>query len=226
MKRIKGMATIWTVLITFLIMAGLAGGGYYYLNGKHKTDKDDLNNQINTLKVQLEELKKAGADTSSTNGSTESKLKTYLNKYYNYSFIYPAAFSLIDYLYDAQTKQKIEYGKIVVVDKKAIAENALKNESEIPPSYFMVSVSSEQFGLSSISSGLTNGEKIQDVIVGGEKAWKVVYTEPSLMTDTYSTSIYVNHGDYGYIISWQNSDSAGTHDVEIDAIVKSLQFTS
>lgn len=222
MSEKKGIATIWTILITFLVMAGLAGGGYYYLSGKHKKDTDDLKNQINTLKAQLEELKKAAPAES----STESGLKTYINKYYNYSFKYPAAYSLIDYLYDARTSSKIEYGKIVVVDKKAIAENALKNESEIPPSYFMVSASSEQFGLSSISSGLSNGEEIQDVVVGGEKGWKVVYTEPSLMFETYSTSIFVNHGSYGYTISWENSDSAGTHDTEIDAIVKSFQFTS
>ena len=222
MKKTKGIATIWTILITFLIMAGLAGGGYYYLSGQHKKDADDLKNQISVLKAQLEELKKAAPSAS----STESGLKTYTNKYYNYSFIYPAADSLIDYLYDVQTSSKIEYGKIVVVDKKAIAENALKNESEISPSYFMVSASSEQFGLSSISSGLSNGEKIQDVVVGDEKGWKVVYTEPSLMFETYSSSIFVNHGSYGYSISWENSDSAGTHDAEIDAIVKSFQFTN
>lgn len=225
MKKPKGLATIWTILITFLIMAGLAGGGYYYLSEKHKKDKDDLTNQINTLTTQLEELKKAATAASTADSLTESGLKTYLNKYYNYSFKYPAAFSLIDYLYDARTESKIEYGKIVVVDKEAIAENALKNESEIPPSYFMVSASSEQFGLSSISSELSNGEAIQDVVVGGENGWKVVYTEPSLMFESYSTSIFVNYGSYGYIISWENSDSAGTHDVEIDAIVESFQFT-
>lgn len=222
MNQKNGMATIWTILITFLIMAGLAGGGYYYLSGKHKKDTDDLKNQINTLKAQLTELKKTAPAAS----STESGLKTYTNKYYNYSFKYPAADSLIDYLYDAQTSSKIEYGKIVVVDKKAIAENALKNESEIPPSYFMVSASSEQFGLSSISSGLSNGETIQDVIIGGEQGWKIVYIEPSLMFETYSTSLFVNHGSYGYSFSWENSDSAGTHDAEIDAIVKSFQFTN
>lgn len=226
MNKKNGMATIWTILITFLIMAGLAGGGYYYLSGKHKKDTDDLKNQISTLKAQLEELKKAAGTTSGAESGTESGLTTYINKYYNYSFKYPAAYSLIDYLYDARTSSKIEYGKIVVVDKKAIAENALKNESEIAPSYFMISASSEQFGLSSISSGLESGEKIQDVIVGGEKGWEVVGTQPSIMFETYSTSIYVNHGSFGYTISWKNDDASGSHDPTIDAIVKSLQFTS
>jgi hypothetical protein len=222
MNKKNGMATIWTILITFLIMAGLAGGGYYYLSGKQKKDTDDLKNQINTLTAQLAELKKAAPAAT----STDSELKTYLNKYYNYSFKYPATDSLIDYLYDTQTNSKIEYGKFVVVDKKAIAENALRNQSEFPMSYLIISASSEQFGLSSISSGLSNGEKIQDVVVGGEKGWKIVFTEPSALDGSYSTSIYVNHGSYGYTISWKNDDASGSHDPAIDAIVTSFQFTS
>lgn len=226
MNKKNGMATVWTILITFLVMAGLAGGGYYYLSGKQKKDTDDLKNQISALTVQLETLKKAAPAATTTPTTTTSALKTYTNETYGYSFMYPGTFSLIDYLYSVSTGTKIEYGKIVVVDKKAIAENALKSESEISNPYFMVSVESDHlFGLSEISSDLTElGGTLTDVTVDGEKAWKIHYSKPNIMTETYETTIYVNHGANGYILSWKNSDSAGTHDSEVDAIVKSFKW--
>jgi len=233
-SRQRGMAAIWAVLITVIIMLGLAGGGYYYLSSKHGKDKAALEKSITELKSTLEALKKAAASSAATKSSsatsatssTSSSLKTYTNQTYGYQFQYPIAFSLIDYLYDGQSGQKIEYGKIVVVDKKAIAENALKSESEISNPYLMVTAQSDhQFGLSELSSGLAEmGGELSDTTVDGVDAWKVHYTEPNIMDESYSTSIYVNHGIYGLTISWKNSNAAGTHDAEIDAIVASFKW--
>ncbi len=223
LSKQRGMAAVWAVLITAIIISGLAGGGYYYLSQKNSKEKKDLESQINALKKEIEDVKKAASSASS---ESSSALSTYNNRWYGYSFQYPKTFSLIDYLYDGATGEKVEYGKIVVVDKKAIAENALKTESDMTTPYFMISVVVEhQFTLSELSLGLEeSGGELSDTTVDGETAWKIVYTEPSIMDESYSTGIYFNHSGYGYSISWKNSAAAGTHDKEIDAMVTSFKF--
>lgn len=224
----KGITSIWAVLVTVVIMLGLVGGGGYYWQTKTVKDKADLSKKIADLEKELDDLKETEntAKSATSKTTSESSLKTYTNKTYGYLFKYPANFSLIDYLYDTQTAQKVEYGKIVVVDKKAIAENALKNQSEIATPYFMVSAQSDlQFGLSELTSGLADsGGELSDVTVDGVAGWKIHCTQPSIMDETYSTSIYVNHGDFGITLSWKNSDAAGSHDTEIDTIVKSFKW--
>jgi hypothetical protein len=224
----KGLASVWAVLITVIVMLGLAGGGYYYWHSKTVKDKSDLNKKITDLTVELATLKKAStASTAATSATTsESGLKTYTNTTYGYLFKYPTADSLIDYLYDGQAGTKIEYGKIVMVDKNAIAENALKSESEISNRYFMVTVQTDhEFGLSELTSNMGDmGGVLTDTTVDGVAAWKIHYTQPNIMSETYNTSIYVNHGGYGITLDIKNSDSAGTHDAAIDAIIASFKW--
>ena len=223
----KGLASVWAVLITVVIMLGLAGGGYYYWHSKTAKDKSALDKKITDLTAELADLKKAEtAATSATSKTTsESGLKTYTNTTYGYLFKYPTADSLIDYLYSAQSGTKIEYGKIVMVDTKAIAENALKSESEVSNQYFMVTADSHQFTLEELTSSMADmGGVLTDVTVDGTAAWKIHYTQPNIMSETYNTSIYVNHGSYGITLDIKNSDSAGTHDAAIDAIVASFKW--
>lgn len=223
----KGLANVWAVLITVVIMLGLVAGGYYYMNLKNAKAKDDLNKQIVSLNSDLAALKKASSTASTTaTAATNSSLKTYTNKTYGYSFQYPSADSLIDYMYDTQTATKVDYGKIVMVDTKTIAENAIKTQSEAPSPYFMVSSQSDhEFGLAELTSGLAeSGGELSDVTVDGVAGWKILYKEASVLDGTYSTSIYVNHGGFGISMTWKNSDAAGTHDAAIDAIVKSFKW--
>lgn len=222
----KGMANVWVVLITVTVMLGLAGAGYYYLSSKHKKDITTLKDRLALLEGELAYLKKSSTAASSSTASTSSSLKTYTNKTYGYSFQYPAADSLIDYMYDTQTATKVDYGKIVMVDTKTIAENAIKTQSEAPAPYFMVSSQSDHtYGLAELTSGLAeSGGELSDVTVDGVAGWKVIYKEPSVMDGTYSTSIYVNHGGYGISMTWKNDNAAGDHDPAIDTIVKSFKW--
>lgn len=220
----NGLASIWAVLITVLIMLGLAGGGYYYWHSKTVKDKAVLDKKITDLTAEVAALKKSETSTTSS-ATSESGLKTYTNTTYGYSFKYPATDYLIDYLYSVQTGTKIDYGKIVMVDKKVIAENALKSESEVSNQYFMVTADTPQFTLEELTSGMADlGGVLTDVTVDGTAAWKIHYTQPNIMSETYNTSIYVNHGGYGITLDIKNSDSAGTHDAAIDAMIASFKW--
>lgn len=66
----KGMAAGWAVLITAIIMLGIASGGYYYLSKKYTSDKNNLQNQINDLNKQISDLKKASSASSTASSST------------------------------------------------------------------------------------------------------------------------------------------------------------
>lgn len=226
-----GFPAVWAVLITVAVCLVLAGAGYYYLNSKYKKEKANLNDSVTKLTVELNALKKAAASTSSTASSSQttasnsSDLLTYTNNTYGYQFQYPKNLNLIDYLYNVSTGAKESYGKIVVLSPDSLPENSLKSESEIAPAYFMVTAEDQQYGLSELSSNISDGSgTLTDVTVDRTPGWKIVYTQPSLMFETYSTSIYVNHGSYGIAITWKNSDAAGTHNAAIDAIVASFKW--
>lgn len=225
-KPKKKFPTVWAVVITVVVVAGAAAGAYYYWSKKIADEKKSMQSQVDTLTAEVASLKKSAEDSAKKTAEEASSLKTYTNKTYGYLFKYPSTDYLIDYLYNGQTGQKVEYGKIVIVDKVAIPENSIVTESEVPTSYFMVSVEPDhEFGLSELASGLEEmGGELTDTTVDGEAAWKVHYTKPSIMDESLTTAIYVNHGSNGYTISWENSDVAGTHDAEIDAIVKSFKW--
>jgi len=225
-KPKKKFPTIWAVVITVVLVAGAAAGAYYYWSKKVADDKKSMQSQVDTLTAEVASLKKAAEDSATKAAKEEaSGLKTYTNETYGYLFKYPAADSLIDYLYSAQTGTKIEYGKIVMVDKNAIAENALKSESEVLNQYFMVTADTHQFTLEELTSSVADmGGVLTDVTVDGTAAWKIHYTQPNIMSETYNTSIYVNHGGYGITLDIKNSDSAGTHDAAVDAIVASFKW--
>lgn len=223
----NGIAKIWIVIITVVIMAGLAVGGYYFLNTKYTKDKNDLNKQIEDLNSKLKTTtSENSSDTSSSSSissSTSNSLTTYTNNTYGYSFQYPSGYQLIDYLYNSQTGEQIQKGVYAIVNKDRVPDNSYRANSEMSTQYFMITVVDVEFGLSQITDG--QGETLTDVTIAGVKGWKVVQNEPSLLDDTYSTAIYFNHGGKGYQISWKNSDAQGTHDAEIDAMVSSFRFT-
>lgn len=97
----KGLATIWVVLITVIVMAGLAAGGWYYIDKQQNTDQAALNKQIDDLQSQVTKLQKDAASskstastttttTNSTNGSSSAATTTadpylYTNSTYGFS---------------------------------------------------------------------------------------------------------------------------------------------
>jgi hypothetical protein len=92
------MKPIWIVLISFLITAGIVGGGtYYYLNKKATTEKNSLQAQINDLNTKVADTEKSLADAqvatpSTTQTVTEATAtwKIYTNSTYKFSFKYPS----------------------------------------------------------------------------------------------------------------------------------------
>lgn len=97
----KGMAGIWAVLITVVIMLGLGGGGYYYLNKQNESKKADLQKQITDLEKQIVDLKKTTTAATPATTTTDSDL-VYTNKTYNYSITFDTKWS----------SWKIKYAKI------------------------------------------------------------------------------------------------------------------
>jgi outer membrane murein-binding lipoprotein Lpp len=68
------MKKIWIVLITFVVSAGLIGGGvYWYESAKNKNNTNDLNSQIALLNSQKSDLQnQLNAKTSTTTSSTSN----------------------------------------------------------------------------------------------------------------------------------------------------------
>ena len=85
----KGLASVWAVLITVVIMLGLVGGGYYYFNKQNESKKTDLQKQITDLEKQIADLKKVSTTaTTSTTAATEPAGLTYTNKTYNFTITF------------------------------------------------------------------------------------------------------------------------------------------
>jgi len=84
----RGMASIWAVIITLVIMLGLAGGGYYYLNQKNTNDKKALQTQIDDLNKQISDLKGVESAAESTADTTTDSELVYTNKSYGFSLTF------------------------------------------------------------------------------------------------------------------------------------------
>lgn len=85
------MKTGWAVALTVVIMAGLAGGGYYYLNKQNQTQMNDLQSQIDDLNAKLA-AEKAASTTATTIADATANWKTYTNSTYSFNFKYPSNF--------------------------------------------------------------------------------------------------------------------------------------
>jgi hypothetical protein len=73
------MKTVWIIIITAVIAAGISGGAvYYFTSQKADKDKQDLSNQIGTLSTELAVYKSGKSattdseSTSSTSATTEA----------------------------------------------------------------------------------------------------------------------------------------------------------
>jgi len=100
------MKTSMAVLLTILVMLGLAGGGYYYLSKQSTTDKATLQTQIDDLTAKLATEKTAS--TAATAVDTSS-WKTYTNSAYGFSLKYPSNWKLTERKIDANNPEQIAY---------------------------------------------------------------------------------------------------------------------
>lgn len=90
----KGISTIMTVCLTFVVALALAAGGYYYINKQSQDDKAALQVQINTLTTDLAAAKKAGTTTT----TSIAGWKTYTSATDKFSVKYPST-----WVYDSST---------------------------------------------------------------------------------------------------------------------------
>jgi len=92
----KGIAAIWAVLITVIIMSGIGGGAWYYLDLQNTKDKDVMNKQINDLQKQITDLNQAAADSDNgvadadSTGAVATSTDPYLyaNTTYGFSLLF------------------------------------------------------------------------------------------------------------------------------------------
>ena len=96
----KGLATIWAVIITVVVMAALGAGGWYYISGQQKAQKSDYDKQVTDLQKQIDALKEASqaskqtssndsdeaASSSSSNSNSKTSSDPYLYTNTTYGF--------------------------------------------------------------------------------------------------------------------------------------------
>ena len=225
MKR--GISTAAAVILTLIIIGAGIFAGYNYLNRQKEEQISDKQNEISELTKQVDDLKDQIATSDSESDQTGkndvTKTSTYTSAKYGYSFKYPSTYSLVDWLWDGQNKKKVpQDGKIVWVDKEKPGDNAILMDADPIFGYLSISVAEDLCGLSQLKG---DGIKIEDTTFLGIKGWKTTVTDnTNIMGGNYTSGIHVNKGDYCYNISWVNSDSFGTHDAEVDTLVKSFKF--
>lgn len=132
----KGMAAVWAILITLVIMLGLAGGAYYYFNQKFTNDKKSLQSQIDDLNKQIADLKKAATattSTSSTSSTATTSANTYTDKTYNFTLTFNTKWagwkiktahidgSVITYYFEVPTSDTSNYGNASSVNDAGYA---------------------------------------------------------------------------------------------------------
>jgi len=98
------MKTIWIVLISVVVTAGVIGGGtYYYFDNKATKDKNNLQAQIDDLNKQVADAEKktledvqstvntngSSSDTNNTNATSHAGMKLYNYSKIGLSFYYP-----------------------------------------------------------------------------------------------------------------------------------------
>jgi outer membrane murein-binding lipoprotein Lpp len=222
----KGIATIFAVVITVVVMALLAGGGWYYLDQSFKSDKSELNRQINALEENLQSMQNQLQEQKTNSNQAEAELSdrnTYASEEYGYSFNYPVDFSLVDWLWDGLNDTRVPSdGRVVWVSDSILPENSIPLDAGPISQYFSISVSDRLCQRSDLEfEGVTvNEEQFLD-----QSAWRRQVINPEdAMGGNFETSIHVNRGAYCYIITWVNSDSAGSHDSQIDEMVDSFKF--
>lgn len=221
MKR--AIATLWLVVCIAILIIGVATSGYFFFKNRSERKKDQTDSTLTKTEEQSGETIQETIPPEEISPVTGSSLLTYQSTNYSYSFKYPASFSIVDWLWDRQSSQRLPtYGKTVWVDKNQLSEQAIPAESDPSSHYFAVNVIDRECGLSEISG---EGIEIEEITFLGQNAWKTRVVDASLMMDTqYRTTIYINRSSKCYALEAINSDATGTHDPEVDEMIGSFEF--
>ena len=234
----KGLATVWVIVITVIVMAGLGTGGWYFMDDRFARQKKDSDEKIASLEKELKILEEEAAEidiksststdsgaSSSISSDTEANniLNTYTSTAYGYSFRYPKTYSLVDWLWNGLTNSREpQNGKVVWVSKTALSEKAILMDADPVSQYLSFTVSDQ---LCKAGDLAWEDIKLEEIKFLGYDAWKTTVTDnTNHFGGNYESSINVNKGSKCYRILWVNNDASGTHDLDIDPIVDSFRF--
>ncbi len=218
------MKTFWTVIISVILTAGVAGGGvYYFLNKQATTDKNSLNSQISDLQTQISNLKKTTTSTTttataSTTTDPTTNWKTYTNTTYGFRFKYPKEWT-------------VEEGASASLSQRIVSvKSDQPNSSKIWPGpgsvhYFdQVIVNKEKETTikswinTRLAAGQTDSSKIVDL--NGEN-----FTEIVIQADpSYLAELILNNSNlFSIVFDWASakSDISETQ----SQILSTFQFT-
>lgn len=212
-----GKSIPMALFIPLLVIALMAGGAGGYFWAKSNVKEKACAPCPKTTTDTSTEVTSSPTPTSTAIDTSSWKL--YDNTKYNYTFRYPQSWGVIDYLYDSLTKSKKDQYKLVLIDDQAIAANALKYASEIPTptlGFFALDEMPTSYGDLAYEEGTATIDNVT--------AKKIIYTEPSLLDDTYTTNLYFEKNGQAYSIIYMNNDETGAHPAIIDEIIKTFKF--
>jgi len=216
-KLRKGISLIPGLLIICSVALMVFGAVWYYFN---YIFKPNIENSLNKVQNSI--------TTSTAKTNKSSDWKTYTNTVQGYLFKYPKNYYFVDTCYNTITERRVDYTdsakKLVFVDKAKIADNIPGCESDFPQPYLGFSTLPEPIDLDQQKSSSTTDLE-SEVKIAGQKWLKIIFTKPSELDGSYSTWLFVNYQNKGYVISWKNSDAKGTHDSMVDKIVATFKFT-
>ncbi len=222
--RRKDPSVIASVGITIIIALALAGGGYYYLDKQHDKELDSLKSNVDKT------TNTAGDSTDNQNYPTAetTNTKTYTSESEGYTFKYPSNF----YVYDdtnctSDSDNLIPFTFSIVTEKQTNPEDfCVEPISDV----FEIKRVNQQDEVTSIDFYEENNINLAQVVkseitIDGMKASKYVEKTKNEYLNRYMTDIAILVNKNVYVISWENSDSKGTHPKVTDEILDTLKFS-
>lgn len=149
--------------------------------------------------------------------------QNYQSETYKFSFNYPKNFSLTKGLFISGSSERIGSAENLFID--AIKPLEMKYQTGNERGYIiMLKVKPNQPNdFEVITDSDTETATRTEIRVAGLKAIEDVSAIKSI-DGKYHTIIYLNHGQNGLEIHYENTDETGTHDQVIDSILSSLKF--
>jgi len=212
-KEHKYLKTLLTVLVGIVLIAGVAGGVWYWQQNELKKQRTDSDKQIQDLQKQVSDLKKnqTTTTTTQTNGSTATdetaNWLTYTNKTYGYSIKYPKDWKTacnelkddINYcIYKGDPVQNKDFTASVKVFPNIASDWATTSANT--PGSVLKNISTVTFaGVSAVKADFPGGAEYPAV------QYRIV------------------HGTNGYLVS---VNYVGSRDYSGDPIINTFKFTN
>lgn len=227
MNQQKGLTTLEIIVIIVLVIV-IVGFIIFYFFGK-STIKETSPIIVPSIITSNQSSTTATSATSSatpiTPTATQNNWKTYFNDNFKYSFSYPNSWYATDRCYDKALDKWKEYDpkQWLVIVSITMGDKFPMCQSDFPQTDLIVRASAEPVDINTMmeqsDTDIESEEKINGV------TWaKQIYTQPSEYDGTYATYYYINHNGKGYTISISNTDNKGTHNSQVDEIIKTFKF--